>query len=72
MSDSWTKVNISQLLELSIGGVWGGDPGTDEIDVRVYRQTEFDDNGTLSMPSDAVRSITKNQLKSRTLQSVSK
>jgi restriction endonuclease S subunit len=67
MSDSWTKVNISQLLELSIGGVWGGDPGTDEIDVRVYRQTEFDDNGTLSMPSDAVRSITKNQLKSRTL-----
>ena len=67
MSDSWTKVNISQLLEVSIGGVWGGDPGTDEIDVRVYRQTEFDDNGTLSMPSDAVRSITKNQLKSRTL-----
>ena len=68
MRDSWTEVGISDLLEVSIGGVWGGDPGTDEIDVCVYRQTEFDDNGTLSMPSDAVRSITKNQLKSRTLQ----
>jgi restriction endonuclease S subunit len=68
MRDRWTEVGISDLLEVSIGGVWGGDPGTDEIDVCVYRQTEFDDNGKLSMPSDAVRSITKNQLKSRTLQ----
>jgi restriction endonuclease S subunit len=68
MRDGWTEISISDLLEVSIGGVWGGDPGTDEIDVCVYRQTEFDDNGTLSMPSDAVRSITENQLKSRTLQ----
>lgn len=68
MRKDWTKADISELLEVSIGGVWGSDPGIDEIDVFVYRQTEFDDNGTLSMPSDAMRSITKNQLKSRTLQ----
>jgi type I restriction enzyme S subunit len=68
MRKGWTETNISDLLELSIGGVWGNDPGEDEIDVFVYRQTEFDNNGTLSMPSDAIRSITKNQLKSRTLQ----
>jgi restriction endonuclease S subunit len=68
MRDGWAETSISDLLEVSIGGVWGGEPGTDEIDVCVYRQTEFDDNGTLSMPSDAVRSITQNQLKSRTLQ----
>jgi restriction endonuclease S subunit len=68
MRDGWTETSISNLLDLSIGGVWGSDPGIDEIDVCVYRQTEFDDNGTLSMPSDAIRSITKNQLKSRTLQ----
>ena len=68
MREGWTETTISDLLEVSIGGVWGSDPGVDEIDVSVYRQTEFDDNGTLSMPSDAIRSITKNQLKSRTLQ----
>jgi type I restriction enzyme S subunit len=66
--DDWTETDINSLLAISIGGVWGSDPGVDEIDVFVYRQTEFDDNGTLSMPSDAIRSITKNQLKSRTLQ----
>ena len=68
MRDGWTETTISELLEVSIGGVWGSDPGVDEIDVSVYRQTEFDDNGTLSMPSDAIRSITEKQLKSRTLQ----
>jgi type I restriction enzyme S subunit len=68
MRKDWTKTDIRDLLELSIGGVWGSEQGEDEIDVFVYRQTEFDNNGTLSMPSDAIRSITKNQLKSRTLQ----
>jgi type I restriction enzyme S subunit len=64
----WTETTISEVLMVSIGGVWGGDVGTDELDVRVYRQTEFNDNGHLSVPSDAIRSISLNQLKSRRIQ----
>jgi type I restriction enzyme S subunit len=68
MREKWVKRTISDLLECSIGGVWGDDPGSSEVDVHVYRQTEFDDDGKLTMPSEAVRSITKSQLKSRALQ----
>jgi len=68
MREDWKELPISDLLDVSIGGVWGSDPGIDEIDVSVYRQTEFDDDGKLLMPSDALRSITKNQLKSRRLE----
>jgi len=68
MREDWKELPISDLLNVSIGGVWGSDPGIDEIDVSVYRQTEFDDDGKLLMPSDALRSITKNQLKSRRLE----
>ena len=68
MREGWKELPISDVLDVSIGGVWGSDPGIDEIDVSVYRQTEFDDDGKLLMPSDAVRSITKNQLKSRRLE----
>ena len=64
----WTETTISEVLMVSIGGIWGGDVGTDELDVRVYRQTEFNDNGHLSVPSDAIRSISLNQLKSRRIQ----
>jgi type I restriction enzyme S subunit len=64
----WTETTINEVLLVSIGGIWGGDIGTDELDVHVYRQTEFNDNGHLTVPSDAIRSITPNQLKSRRIQ----
>ena len=63
--DDWTETTLGEVLLVSIGGIWGGDIGTDEIDVRVYRQTEFNDNGRLATPSDAIRSVSVNQLKSR-------
>ena len=66
--DDWTETTISEVLLISIGGIWGEEIGTDELDVRVYRQTEFNDNGKLTVPSDAIRSISPNQLKSRRIE----
>jgi len=65
--DDWVEATLGDLISYSIGGIWGEDPGNSEIDVPVYRQTEFNDSGILTTPADAYRSITKNQLKSRTL-----
>jgi type I restriction enzyme S subunit len=65
--DDWTETTISEVLQLSIGGIWGEDEGSSDADVLVYRQTEFDDEGRLSIPSQVTRSISLNQLKSRRL-----
>lgn len=59
---------IRDLLETSIGGVWGGEPGTSEVDVRVYRSTDFNPDGALTIEGGVTRSITKRQLLSRRLQ----
>ena len=67
MRDGWVDATLGDLIQYSIGGIWGDDPGNSEIDVPVYRQTEFNDSGRLTTPADAFRSITKSQLKSRTL-----
>jgi type I restriction enzyme S subunit len=67
MRDGWVDATLGDLISYSIGGIWGDDPGNSEIDVPVYRQTEFNDSGRLTTPADAFRSITKSQLKSRTL-----
>jgi restriction endonuclease S subunit len=66
--DDWTEITLGGVLLVSIGGIWGTDIGTDDLDVPVYRQTEFNDNGKLTVPSDAIRSISANQLKSRRIQ----
>ncbi len=68
MRDGWIQSTLGDLISHSIGGIWGEDPGNSEVDVPVYRQTEFDDSGVLRTPADAFRSISKSQLKSRTLQ----
>jgi type I restriction enzyme S subunit len=64
----WVEITLEELISHSIGGIWGEEPGNSEIDVSIYRQTEFTDAGILVTPAEAVRSITKNQLNSRTLQ----
>lgn len=60
-------LSIEDLLEVSIGGVWGEEPGSSEVDVRVYRSTEFDAGGRLSIEGGVMRSITHRQLDSRRL-----
>ncbi len=64
---SGNVVRPADLLALSVGGDWGGDPGTGEIDLPVYRQTEFTDVGLLSRPAQAVRSLSVRKLERRRL-----
>jgi type I restriction enzyme S subunit len=64
---SWSRTPLNDLLERSIGGVWGGEPGTEEIDVTVVRSTEFTASGVLNFDTRVPRSITNNQLHSREL-----
>ena len=68
MPDHWVPKTIVGLTAHTIGGVWGSDPGEDEVDIPVFRQTEFDDFGHLSQPAGAIRSVTERQLSSRTLE----
>jgi len=65
--DDWRTATLQNLTEFTIGGVWGSEPGGSEVDVPVYRQTEFDDFGRLAQPAGAVRSVPKRQLERRTL-----
>ena len=65
--NGWRTSRLEDLLEHSIGGLWGSPAGEDEHDVDVIRVTELEDHGTLSMRTAARRSITKRQLSSRLL-----
>jgi restriction endonuclease S subunit len=67
MSEQWEEVSIADLLVTSIGGVWGEEPGRSDVDVRVYRSTDFNADGRLSVECGASRSITTGQLGSRLL-----
>jgi type I restriction enzyme S subunit len=66
--NGWEKATLGDLVLHSIGGIWGEEQGGAEVDVPVYRQTEFSDSGILTTPAEAIRSVSKNQLKTRTLQ----
>jgi restriction endonuclease S subunit len=66
--NGWEESTLGELISHSIGGIWGEDQGGGEVDVPVYRQTEFSDSGILTTPAEAIRSVSKSQLKSRTLQ----
>lgn len=67
LPDGWTTCAISELLEHTIGGVWGSPTGEDEVDVDVFRVTEFGRYGVLNPDTAARRSISKRQLLSREL-----
>ena len=64
---NWQTSHLSDLLNHSIGGLWGSPAGDDEHDVDVIRVTELRDHGALSMRTAAKRSINKRQLASRLL-----
>lgn len=49
-------VAIRSCLSDVLGGDWGREPGKDEVDLPVYRQTEFTDIGQLSRPAGVIRS----------------
>ncbi len=61
-------VPLSQLLETSIGGVWGKPLGELDVDVDVLRVTELRPGGKLDPSTAAHRSVSRRQLESRQLQ----
>lgn len=67
MRKGWTEIPLNEILERSIGGVWGSEPGTDQEEVLVVRSTEFTKNGYLNFNTGVKRSIKTSQLSSREL-----
>lgn len=62
------SVPINDLLAHTVGGVWGAEPGQDEVDVEVVRSTNYDNDGALHLGDAAPRSITAKQLATRALE----
>ncbi len=67
--DGAEAVVVSDLIEHSIGGVWGTDPGTSELDVAVIRGTDITIGGKIRPAGAPARSIKESEAKSRTLTS---
>ena len=65
---NWPSAPLEELLSMKIGGVWGKEHGSDEVDVHVLRVTELQADGTLDPTTAANRSITHRQLSSRSLE----
>jgi hypothetical protein len=59
---SGDPTTIREGLSVTVGGIWGSEPGEDEIDVRVFRSTEFRSDGRLATSSSVIRSVTARQL----------
>ncbi|WP_298801893.1 hypothetical protein [uncultured Pseudokineococcus sp.] len=59
---------LEDLLDVSIGGVWGSAPGEEAVDVAVLRVTELRPGGRLDERTAARRSVSPGQLASRRLQ----
>lgn len=64
---SWSEIRLNELIDHTIGGVWGGEAGSDEVDVLIVRSTEFTKKGYLDFDTGVNRSIKRSQLKSREL-----
>ena len=60
-------VAIGDLLESTVGGVWGAEPGEEACNVEIVRSTNFDNDGTLHLAAAAARSISEKQLTNRAL-----
>ena len=67
-TSGWRQSPLESLLEVTIGGVWGSEPGSDELDVNVLRVTELKEHGRLDPTTAARRSVTSKQEASRSLQ----
>lgn len=65
---TWPDVALSDLLQLSIGGVWGKESGAEDTEVRVWRVTELKAHGRLDPSSAARRSVPRPHYESRSLQ----
>lgn len=64
---SYPRRPLRELLDVTIGGVWGKAPGESEVDVRVVRVTELKAGGRLDTSTAAVRSVSRRELAGRRL-----
>lgn len=64
---SWPMRRLAEVLEFSIGGVWGSEPGVGEVDVDVLRVTELKAAGRIDPCTAARRSVSRKQLATRAL-----
>lgn len=67
--NDWHTERLLDLLEKSIGGLWGSEPGGSDVDVCVLRVTEMRKGGHLALNTAARRSVSKRQLEIRQLRS---
>lgn len=67
LSDAADDSRVVDLLDDTIGGLWGKEPGREQVDVEVVRSTNFDNDGSLTFAEAAHRSITQRQLTRRAL-----
>ncbi len=58
---------LSTVFSRNVGGLWGEASGTAEMEVAVFRSTEFSDFGYLIGPADAQRSVAYRHFQSRAL-----
>lgn len=65
---TWPHVRLGDVLDTSIGGVWGKPPGEGDVEVRVWRVTELKTGGRLDSATAASRSVSVKQFESRALQ----
>ncbi|MGH3901847.1 MAG: restriction endonuclease subunit S [Pseudonocardiaceae bacterium] len=64
---SWHSERLLDLVEISIGGLWGSESGGSDVDVRVLRVTEMKRGGRLAPDTAARRSISQRELNTRQL-----
>ena len=60
-------IALHKLLALSIGGIWGDEPGVGEVDVNVIRVTELKAFGKIEPSTASRRSVSHKQLLGREL-----
>jgi type I restriction enzyme S subunit len=61
------RITLESLIVESIGGAWGTEPGTGDIDVRVVRGTDISISGSIDMRSAPVRSVKHSEAEKRLL-----
>lgn len=61
------RTMLESLVATSIGGVWGTEPGTGEIDVRVVRGTDVSMSGSIDLDSAPLRSVKQSEAEKRLL-----
>ena len=62
------KQGLGNVVTLSMGGIWGSDPGVEDCDVEIVRQTEFTEDSELTIGAGAQRSVSLTQANNRQLQ----